>query len=134
MDPFSLNKNSTAKITMIVQFIYESRCCEAEPNLPQPQTRCVSKYTESVTKVTSPKLLSFLSSCLVMPNPFPKSDLSGRLLPLGVHANQTADGPCKTHDAVIQVDPTKRRVGHSQIAEVGDQLQLAGGALPAASC
>lgn len=51
---------------------------------------------------------------------------SGRLLPYRHQTDQTADGAGNTDDAVVKVDPSECRGGDSQIAQVGDELQLAG--------
>lgn len=50
---------------------------------------------------------------------------SSRLLPLRHQPDQTAHGAGNTDNAVVKVDPAEGRGGHSQIAEVRDELQLA---------
>jgi hypothetical protein len=40
--------------------------------------------------------------------------------------DQTADGAGNTDDAVVKVNPAECRGGNAQIAQVGDELQLAG--------
>ena len=56
---------------------------------------------------------------------------SSRLLPLGVDANQTAEGAGKTDEAVVKVGEAQGRGGHGEVGEVGEQLELADVSLPA---
>ena len=68
-----------------------------------------------------------------LPNPVPgrKSVMTGscRLLPLRVDSDQTADGAGQAHKAVVERGPCQRRGGNGQVAEVGEELKLAGGSL-----
>lgn len=59
----------------------------------------------------------------------PGPDLCG-LLPLAVDADQTADGSGDTDNAIVKVDPGERRERNGQVAQVRDELRLAGSALP----
>ena len=59
----------------------------------------------------------------------PGPNLCG-LLPLAVDADQTADSSGDTDDAIVKVDPGERRKRNGQVAEVRDELCLAGSALP----
>lgn len=49
------------------------------------------------------------------------------LLPLGIHANQTAHRTGKADDAIIEVEPGQRGRGDGQVAKVGNELQAADG-------
>lgn len=55
--------------------------------------------------------------------------LCGDLLPLVVHADQTAQGTGETNEAVVETSPAEGRRGNGEIAEVRDELELASGSL-----
>ena len=57
-----------------------------------------------------------------------------RLLPLGVDTQQTAHDTGKTNDAVVKGGPAQGGHGHSDVAKIGDELSLAGGAFAKSSC
>lgn len=49
------------------------------------------------------------------------------LLPLAVHADQTAQSTGETNEAVVEAGPAEGRRGNGKVAEVRDDLELAGG-------
>lgn len=53
----------------------------------------------------------------------------GRLAPLVVDADQTGGGTGETDEAVVETDPAEGRDGVGQVAEIGEELELAGGSL-----
>jgi len=52
------------------------------------------------------------------------------LLPHAVEADQTADRAGKTDDAVVEVDKAESAGRNSQIAQIGDQLELSNALVP----
>ena len=59
-------------------------------------------------------------------------DLSNRrLLPRSVHPYQTAHRPRKAHDPIVKVGVSEGRAGDAEIAEVRNELEIGGIALPA---
>lgn len=55
----------------------------------------------------------------------------GRLLPLGVDADQAADGTGDTDNTIVEACPAQRGRGDGQVTDVGEELEAAGGAFPA---
>lgn len=54
---------------------------------------------------------------------------SGSVLPLGDHADDTAQGSGETDDAVVEGEPAQAGAGNADIAEITEELLSAGGAL-----
>lgn len=54
----------------------------------------------------------------------------GRLLPLGVNADQAAEGAGEADEAIVKGDPAQGRGGDGEVAEVAEELEVAGGSLP----
>lgn len=53
----------------------------------------------------------------------------GSLLPLGVDADDTAHGTGETNEAVVKANEAQGRGRDSEIAQVGEELEVAGGSL-----
>jgi hypothetical protein len=57
---------------------------------------------------------------------FESTSLDG-LLPLRVNADYTADGSGQADEAIIEAHPVEGGRGNGQVADVGDELEAAGG-------